>query len=533
MERTLATRAPTGWLQGSLEALERSPGRALFFLGLALALLLAIPGETVTTRAIEELIAILDGVQRLQWGAVPNRDFHSAVGPLAYLIPGLGYALTGSLEAAMPVGMALLLLPVALIAAYVLPSRLSPTLALPFGAFLLLILAVPMNLGDGLNILSFGQFYNRIGWIGLSLLLMMFLPPAERAKHSRFMDALCATLLVLLLAYSRATYGIVAAGFLLFMLTDRRQWRWAGAALAAAGVCAVLAEFVWGGSQNYWRDSMMGFAAAGWLRGTPAQWLELFLGNLADYLLLGLLAGISLWRRFSLRTLVFVVLCCLAGFWLINQNDQRWGMLTIHAAGAVLAESVLRDMRSDRGRPTGALVNPAGIKLYLFGFLFPTILHCTIAFSLHAGTALVNAGETLPLARLEEVRMADLLTPGDFGGSRWYLGLVADGIAALENLDTAPGKIVVLGGPNPFSLALDLEPARGDVAHLRWGAHQSESAHTAPEQMFGDADTVVERTAAGGIGGLGPVYMPFVQENFELVAQTANWRIYQRPADAQ
>ncbi|WP_108396208.1 hypothetical protein [Devosia submarina] len=533
MERTLANRAPTGWLNRSFEALEHSSGRALFFLGLALALLLAIPGETVTTRAIEELIAILDGVQRLQWGAVPNRDFHSAVGPLAYVIPALGYALTGSMGAAMPLGMALLLLPIALIAAYVLPSRLSPALALPFGVFLLLILAVPMNLGDGLNILSFGQFYNRIGWVGLSLLVVLFLPGAEGAKHSRFMDGLCATLLVLLLAYSRVTYGIAGLGFLLLMLTDRRQWRWAAAALVAVAICALLVEFVWGGSQAYWRDSMMSFAAAGWLRGTPAQWLELFLGNLADYLLLGLLAGISLWRRFSVRTLLFVVLCGLAGFWLINQNDQRWGMLTIHAAAAVLAEGILRDMRSGPGQPTGTLVNPAGIKLYLLGFLFPTILHCTIALSLHTGSALANAGESLPVARLEGVRVADLLTAGDFGGSRWYLGLVSDGVAALENLDGPAGKIVVLGGPNPFSLALDLEPAHGDVAHLRWGAHQNESVHTAPEQMFGDADIVMERTAAGGIGGLGQVYMPFVLENFELVAQTANWRIFQRPADAQ
>jgi hypothetical protein len=228
-----------------------------------------------------------------------------------------------------------------------------------------------------------------------------------------------------------------------------------------------------------------------------------------------------------------VALCGLAGFWLINQNDQRWGMITIHAAAAVLAESILRDMRTGRREPVGALVNPAGIKLYLLGFLFPTILHCAIAFSLHAGTALANGGESLPVSRLEGVRLADLLTPGDFGGSRWYLGLVTDGITALENLETAPGRIMVLGGPNPFTLALDLEPARGDVGHLRWGAHQNESVHLAPEQMFGETDTVMERTAAGGIGDLGRVYMPFVQENFELVAQTANWRIYQRPAGAQ
>jgi hypothetical protein len=534
MERALAHRAPSSnWLTGAFYTLERSPGRALFVLSLVLAVLLALPGETVTTRAIEELVATLDGVQRLAWGQVPNRDFHSAVGPLAYYIPGLGFWLGGSFGAAMPLGMGLLLVPFGLVLAYVLPSRLSPALALPFGIFLLLILAVPMNLGDGLNILSFGQFYNRIGWVGIALLLVMFLPAAEGARHSRFMDALCAAILVLLLVYTRLTYGIVAAGFLLFMLTDRRQWLRAGLALLMVAVAALLVHFVWGASEAYWEDTLTAFAAAGWLRGAPAQWLELFLGNLADYLLLALLAGISLWRRFSLRLLVFVVLCGLAGFWLLNQNDQRWGILPVHAAAAVLAETVLRDLRTGRGRPAGPLVNPAGIKLYLLGFLFPTMLHCAMALSLHFGTAVINGGQALPLPRFEAVRLADLLTPGDFGGGRWYLDLVTDGVNGLENLSVAPERLVVLGGPNPFAPALDLQPPRGDVGLLRWGSSQNEAVHTPPEQLFADTQTVLERTAAGGIGDLGRVYMPYVLDNFELVGQTANWRIYQRPASAQ
>ena len=51
--------------------------------------------------------------------------------------------------------------------------------------------------------------------------------------------------------------------------------------------------------------------------------------------------------------------------------------------------------------------------------------------------------------------------------------------------------------------------------------------------MLGNASTVLERLAAGGIGTMGPVYLPFVSENFESVAQTPNWRIFQRPDDLQ
>ena len=533
MSSTLAIPAASNRLAPIWQALERWPARTLIAVTIVLALLLGIPGVTVTTRLLEELFAILDGVHRLAWGQVPNRDFHSAVGPLAYYVPGLGYWLSGSFGAALPLGMAILLLPMGAIAAYILPSRLTPALALPFGLFLLLVLAVPMNLGDAVNALSFGQFYNRVGWVGLSLLLVMFLAPLPNQRHSTALDALCAASLTLLLLYFRATYGLVALAFLAFMLTDARQWRWAALALLGGCASALLVELVWHGSLAYWQDVLLAFSAGGGLRGTPAQWFELFLGNFADYVLIGLLAGIALWRRFNLRLLAFVVLCGGAGFWLLNQNDQRWGILAIHAASAVLAQSIVRDMQDERGRPVGALVNPAGIKLYVFGFLFPTMVHCAIALSLHAGTALSGAGQKIDVPRLESVRLADLWTPGDFGGSRWYLGLVQDGLAAIGALSQAPAPLLVLGGPNPFALALDLEPPRGDVAHLRWDSNQNELFHTAPEQLLGGVTTVLERTAAGGIGTMGPVYLPVVHQNFNLVARTANWIIFQRSAEPQ
>ncbi|MCD6069998.1 MAG: hypothetical protein K0S42_514, partial [Microvirga sp.] len=48
------------------------------------ALLLALPGQTVTTRYLNDLFIFLDGVHRVSEGQVPNRDFHTALGPLVY-----------------------------------------------------------------------------------------------------------------------------------------------------------------------------------------------------------------------------------------------------------------------------------------------------------------------------------------------------------------------------------------------------------------------------------------------------------------
>src|SRR3712207_323633 len=126
-----------------------------------LALLLGLPGETVTTAYINDLFIFLDGAHRIASGQVPNRDFHTALGPLTFYLPALGYRLSGNLGGAMPAGMAVLTLLLALPIVHVLGTRLRPVIAIPFGIFLLLILAVPMNLGESIGSLSFAMFYNR------------------------------------------------------------------------------------------------------------------------------------------------------------------------------------------------------------------------------------------------------------------------------------------------------------------------------------------------------------------------------------
>ena len=96
------------------------------------ALLLALPGRTVTTAYLNDLFIFLDGAHRVVSGQVPNRDFHTALGPLVYYIPAAGLLLSGHLGAAMPLGTALFMVAIAPAMAHVLASRLRPAIALPF-----------------------------------------------------------------------------------------------------------------------------------------------------------------------------------------------------------------------------------------------------------------------------------------------------------------------------------------------------------------------------------------------------------------
>src|SRR5918994_6922835 len=75
-----------------------------------LGLLLALPGQTVTTAYLNDLFIFLDGAHRIASGQVHNRDFHTALGPLVYYIPAAGLWLTGHLGGALPVGTALFLM---------------------------------------------------------------------------------------------------------------------------------------------------------------------------------------------------------------------------------------------------------------------------------------------------------------------------------------------------------------------------------------------------------------------------------------
>jgi hypothetical protein len=485
------------------------------------ALLLALPGETVTTAYVNDLFVFLDGAHRIASGQVPNRHFHTALGPLVYYVPAAGLWLSGHMGGAMPVGTALVLLALAPALAHILGSRLRPVLALPGGIFLLLILAVPMNLGEGINALSFGMFYNRVGWAALAALLVMYLRPEHSGPWQHRCDALSAAFLVVAMLYLKITYGLIGLAFLGFMLLDAGQRRWAALALAITATAALIVEAFWRASAAHIADLVRVGEVSGGLRGAEAV-VSAILYHLTDYVLFGILAALALWRTRSFRDALFYGFCAVSGLLIIIQNSQPWGIITLHAGALVAAETLMRSQGPTLSHRRWSAAAP----LLVLALVLPTIVHCATTLGLHAALAATRSGEAFGLPRFDRIRLAKLWSPFDYEFSARYVASLRDGAAALSGLAPEPSHVLVLDFVNPFSAGLGLAPPRGDSSWLHWGRNLDATRFMPPEQLFRDVRIVMEPTWGINAVPLRDLYGPYLAANFDLIRETSGWKVH-------
>ncbi len=510
----------------SLGASERSPA---VILGVATGciLLLALPGRTVTAAFINDVFIFLDGAHRIVSGQVPNRDFHTALGPLAFYIPAAGLNVSSNFGAALPIGMALSILAALPALLWVLGSRLAPLLATVLGIFLILLLAVPTNLGAPIERLSFAMFYNRVGWSALALLLVMYLPRRKWSRFGDLADATAASFLVLVQLYTKATYGIVSVGFLLFLLLDRGHRKWTTWATLVTIFAILVVELLWGGTRQHVKDIMDASRVSGG-RGLWGLAQSAF-RNLADLSVFALAVGCSLWITRSLKDFVFFGFCAFAGLLIISQNAHGWGIITLYAGLAVAAEQARRKDHLAIGDGTGIPPSrlAAGLPLILVFMALPPAAHHGTSLILHARLAMTNSGTSIGLPHLRDVRT---LEPQGGGAAfiRQYIQSINSGGALLQSLPERPSRVLVLDFSNPFSAGLDLTPPRGDSVWMHWGRNVNSEMHPAPEALFADVNIVMIPKIGINSVPLQELYRPFVEREFALLTETREWTLYQR-----
>ncbi|MGK9055401.1 hypothetical protein KXS03_27970 [Neorhizobium petrolearium] len=492
-------------------------------IGLCLALFLALPGKTVTTKYLNDLFIFLDGAHRIWSGQVPNVDFLSSLGPLAFYIPAAGYGLTGSMGAAMPVGMSLWVIVLTVIAAEVIASRMRWAIGLPLAVFLLLIAAVPANPGEPIGEMSFAMFYNRMGWAALGLMFVFYLPRKQPARHGDLADAVCASVLVVTMLYTKITYALVEVAFLTFLFFDRRQRRSAALSFVIIAVTVITIEFFWHGSLQYLADLRLAGKVSG---GVPSVEVlaNAALKNLADIAVFGLFTAILIIETRSLRDILFAGFCGATGLLIIEQNFQIFGILTLGAGAAVMSEVLSSQDRGKRRQIDG-------LPLLLILLLLPPSANNAATLWVHAILAVTGDGEPVSLQQFSGIRLVPMWSEGQYDYFRRYNETLADGQAALSDLDTGADHVAVLDFVNPFTSGIGLVPPQGDSAWYHWGRTINEAAHPAPNMIFADVTLIldpkapIERWTAGGMRD---IYGTYIAGHFRLAKETTGWRIYRR-----
>ncbi len=492
----------------------------VLFAAVAVALLV-VPGRTVTTMYVNDLLIFIDGAWRILQGQVPNRDFHTALGPMVFYAPALGMKLSGDAGTAMPWATALyaaVLLPALL---QILATRLPPLLLGAFGAFLVVVAVMPLNPGDGLQALSFAMFYNRIGWVALAGLMVLHLPPDRPHRFQFAADLVSAVTLVVVMGFTKASYAAAAGAFLLLAASDPAKRRLALGTAGGALAAAFVVDILWGGLRGHIEDLLTAVAVSGGPRDI-AEGAGVLLRNLPDHVIF-LLVAVPAWlTRRSLRDLAFFAYALVFGFLLIRQNFQGWGIMTLHAGMVVGAAMLLREAR-------GADIRGPALSWVAAAALLPTAVHGLLAIGLHAALASERPGRDFGLPHFSGLHLARTWTVDpSFAGYSDYLDSLADGAAAIRRLGAEGRRIVVLDFVSPFSAGLGLPPPKGDNAWHHWGRNFDMRHHLAPEDLLADALVVMEPKRPieeGTARALSEIYGRFLAGRFDRVVETPFWRI--------
>jgi hypothetical protein len=152
----------------------------------------------------------------------------------------------------------------------------------------------------------------------------MHLRPENPKPRQTVLDIGAASVLILLLVYTKMTYGVVALAFLFLTLLQPAQRLWAGGALAASAAAALSVEFFWGGTRGYIADLMRATNVSGVTPVTDD--LRSLLTTSEEYAVFLSLAALAIWQRPGVSDFLFYGFygfygfCACAGFVLLNQN---------------------------------------------------------------------------------------------------------------------------------------------------------------------------------------------------------------------
>lgn len=536
----------TAWLVAAFLALA----------ALIMVLLLLVPGRTVATQHLWDIMTFIDAADRVNHGQVPNRDFHSPLGPLAYLLLAMGAGLSGGFAGMMPASTALfvpLLLPLVIYAAL---SRMPWLLALAFGLYILILSISPLFIGQIPPGPSWGMFYNRWGW-GLLSLLFLFVLPQRPPVGREMLDMAAMASIWLLLFYLKTTFAVIAAVFLVALVWFPHARRAALGGIAGAAVAILVVELFWGGTLGYITDIRTAASATGAVRGGLLGLFATLVNNVQGAFLFAAVLLLALLGRIRYDYLLLCLFMGAAGILLDRHNAQGPGILTFIPGALVAILAPRRGQADDAAEPSLAAI------LLAMAMAVPVMVVGAANVAFHFVSAARAPVGAVAVAGLQGIIAPDAPTStpnqpgavGAVGGAAGVCGLVdtplnlqankaehplsptqvlafiADGAALLQRTPQLGGKAFVPDLANPLNALAGRQGALGADAFNDAEITFSKAVHRPAEQLFADVDVLMipkyaQKYATFSL--MRELYGAYWLANFELVARSPCWDGYRR-----
>lgn len=505
-----------------------------------LLLFLVVPLKTYVPQYLTDHFVFLDGADRVLRGQLPNRDFHSALGLLNYLLPAAGYWLSGSMGGMMPVATAVftvLLLPLLLHACL---SRLTHPLTLAFGAYILILTIAPVHVGDTLPLPTFAVFYNRWGYAVLSVLFLFVLPRKDGVGSER-RDIIVMAACLLILFYLKISYFAVAGAFVAGMVLFPHTRRIALGSAIAAALGLIVVELMWSGTRTYLEDIAMAGQASGAVRGGLKSIAVMLSDTLVSGFILLCALAIALVSGVGRGTLLMCLYMAASGVLLANQNHQGPSILTFIPAALVAASAPRKPGGADIGGTRLAYwlcLAALSVPSFVMG-LATLALHAVGASRAPAASAVeldgfIGLGAS-PEEKLSTRRLC--LAPGAQSQSledrAAYLLIMKDGQRLLSRHPRLAGTVFSFDNANPMNALTDRAAPAGVDSWYHYRRSFSDTAYRPADELFRDVDIImVPRRPAWEATSVAllKLYGHDLRTKFHLVARTDCWEAYRKNA---
>lgn len=531
--------------------------RAAVLGGYALAALLSCYllfvrlGKTLLCEMLQDSFIYFDGAQRIAHGQQQHIDFHTPMGVFANLLPYWGSEVTGDLAGSLEWGFLiggcfLLAVGVPLVA-----SRLTAAAAIPLVLYLGLLAVVPMNVEGMPETVTHAMFINRLGWIAMTLVFLVFLEPRFQSKAILACDSACLFALLFFLFYLKLSYLAVCLAFLPLLFLSSRYNRWlSGWSFALLAVGVGLMELRYGLNGPYLRDLQMAIEASGANRGSM---IPKFVANINEFAIVA--GAIALvWDRRAPNWLyvLFAGFVCLAGLAVIDQNTQTKGVVCLLAL-ALVSQEILRRGTADPAATDDTvrvrrLKSAVCLGLAALFVLQPIFYRLTSMAMIRSAVTQVKpempdglrgfvlaehlwkqfcAGRTRdpitnkvitanrPVATAEEV----------------YFQSIRDGLNVLSEVETSGKRLIVFDYVTPFTSILSMAPAKGGHTCIDLNRTMCDADFTPPDELLGEVDYVMIPKVpceSYTTAFLSRVYGEYLHDHFEPSKSTDFWDLWIR-----